>query len=182
MSATNDVLVLNYSFEAMDITRYQRAVQLIFKGKAEIVHSIDREICSGRGFAMPMPSIIRMLYYIKRPKQTVSLSKHSVILRDKSICQYCAKKFPESLLTIDHVFPKSRGGPSSWENLVAACTRCNNRKNDRTPKEANMKLLREPKQPRHIPWIRVRAMAKDRPEMWGKFLFWEISIEEQIEA
>ena len=89
-----------------------------------------------------MPSIIRMLYYIRRPMQKVALTKKNVLIRDDHICQYCGLR-GERLMTVDHVTPKSRGGPSTWENLVCACMRCNNRKNNRTPREANMSLKRK---------------------------------------
>ena len=84
-----------------------------------------------------MPSIIRMLYYIRRPMQKVALTKKNILLRDNYTCQYCGLK-GERMMTVDHVHPRSKGGPSTWENLVCACTRCNNRKNNRTPEHANM--------------------------------------------
>ncbi|HTW86111.1 MAG TPA: HNH endonuclease [Candidatus Sulfotelmatobacter sp.] len=175
----NDVLVLNFTYEALNITSFQRAVKLIFSGKAEIVHRRDAFIKS-TSYEMKLPSIIRMLYYIKRPMQKVALTKKNVLLRDDYTCQYCGIK-GERMMTVDHVVPRSKGGPSTWENLVCACMRCNNRKNNRTPEHANMLLKRKPKAPKYIPWIRVKRNTL--PGEWKKFLFlYNVSIEEKIEA
>lgn len=175
----SEVLVLNFTYEAMNITSFQRAVKLIFAGKAEILHDRDRVIASTQ-FQMRLPSIIRMLYYIKRPMQRVSLTKKNVLIRDDYTCQYCGLR-GEKLMTVDHVVPKSRGGPSTWENLVCACMRCNNRKNNRTPHEANMGIKRKPRQPKYIPWIQVKRNTL--PGEWHKFLFlYNVSIEERIEV
>ena len=174
-----DVLVLNFTYEALNITSFQRAVKLLFSGKAEMVHRRD-DIIKSTSYEMKLPSIIRMLYYIKRPMQKVALTKKNVLLRDDYTCQYCQLK-GERMMTVDHVLPKSKGGPSTWENLVCACMRCNNRKNNRTPEHANMRLKRKPKAPKYIPWIRVKRNTL--PGEWHQFLFlYNVSIEERIEA
>ncbi len=174
-----DVLVLNFTYEAINVTSFQRAVKMIFSGKAEIVHNRDRVIAATTR-EMRMPSIIRLLYYIRRPMQRVALTKKNVLLRDDYTCQYCGTH-GEKLMTVDHIVPKSRGGPSTWENLACACMQCNNRKNNRTPHEANMALARKPRQPKYIPWIQVKRNTL--PDEWGKFLFlYNVSIEERIEA
>ena len=127
-----------------------------------------------------MPSIIRMLYYIKRPMQKVALTKKNVLLRDDYTCQYCGVR-GERMMTVDHVVPRSRAGPSTWENLVCACMRCNNRKNNRSPQDANMKLQRRPKTPKYIPWIQIRRNTF--PDEWHKFLFlYNVSIETKLET
>lgn len=174
-----EVLVLNFTYEAINITSFQRAVKLLFSGKAETVHNRERVIVSP-AFEMRMPSIIRLLYYIRRPKQKVALTKKNVLLRDDYTCQYCGVR-GEKLMTVDHVIPRSRTGPSTWENLVCACMRCNNRKNNRTPSEANMLLQKKPRQPKYIPWIQVKRNTL--PNEWAKFLFlYNISIDERIEV
>ncbi len=175
----SDVLVLNFTYEALNVTTIQRAVKLLFAGKAEAVHNHQRVLCS-TSFEMRMPSIIRMLYYIKRPKQRVALTKKNVLIRDDYTCQYCGAR-GERMMTVDHVIPKSRGGSSTWENLVCSCMRCNNRKNNRTPQESNLSLLRKPRQPKYIPWIQIKRNTL--PDEWGKFLFlYNVSIEERVEA
>jgi 5-methylcytosine-specific restriction endonuclease McrA len=175
----SDVLVLNFTYEALNITNFQRAVKLIFAGKAEIIHGRERIIAS-TSFEMRMPSIIRMLYYIKRPMQKVALTKKNILIRDDHTCQYCGLR-GDRFMTVDHVLPKSKGGPSTWENLVCACMRCNNRKNNRTPEDANMKLKRKPRQPKYIPWIQIKRNTL--PGEWHKFLFlYNVSIEERVET
>ena len=174
----SEVLVLNFTYEALNITSFQRAVKLIFSGKAEIVRNRERFLASPT-YAMRMPSIIRMLYYIRRPIQKIALTKKNVLIRDDHKCQYCGVH--GALMTVDHIVPKSRGGPSTWENLCCACMRCNNRKNNRTPTEANMALKRKPRQPKYIPWIQIKRNTL--PDEWGKFLFlYNVSIEERIET
>ncbi len=174
-----DVLVLNFTYEALNITSFRRAVKLIFSGKAEVVHDRDRILASPT-FEMRLPSIIRMLYYIRRPMQKVALTKKNILLRDDYVCQYCGVK-GERLTTVDHVIPRSRGGPSTWENLVCCCMRCNNRKNNRSPEHSNMTLRRKPKAPKYIPWIRVKRNTL--PGEWYKFLFlYDVSIEERVES
>jgi hypothetical protein len=112
--------------------------------------------------------------------QKVALTKKNVLIRDDHSCQYCGLR-GERLMTVDHVVPKSRGGESTWENLVCACMRCNNRKNNRTPHEANMALKKKPRQPKYIPWIQIKRNTL--PDEWGKFLFlYNVSIEERIEV
>ena len=174
-----EVLVLNFTYEALNITSFQRAVKLLFSGKAEIVHNRDRVLYSP-SWEIKMPSIIRMLYYIKRPMQKVALTKKNVLLRDDYTCQYCNVR-GERMMTVDHVVPRSKGGPSTWENLVCACMRCNNRKNNRSPSDANMTLKRKPKTPKYIPWIQVRRNTL--PDEWHKFLFlYNVSIETRVET
>jgi len=173
----SEVLVLNASFEVLNVTTIQRAIRLLFAGKAEVVHAHERAFASPT-YAIRMPSIVRMLYYIKMPKKHVALTKHNILLRDNKTCQYCGVACDRGL-TVDHVQPKSRGGASSWENLVAACGLCNSRKNNRTPKEANMPLLRQPKKPKYIPWIQVRRNTL--PDEWSQYFFWNVSIAERVE-
>jgi len=175
----NDVLVLNFSYEALNVTSFQRAVKLIFSGKAELVHGRERIVHSPT-FEMRLPSIIRMLYYVKRPNQKVALTKKNILLRDDYTCQYCNVR-GERMMTVDHVLPRSKGGPSTWENLVAACMHCNNRKNNRSPEHAGMQLKRKPRTPKYIPWIRIKRNTL--PDEWHKFLFlYSVSIEPRVEV
>lgn len=166
------VLVLNASYEFLNVTSLKRAVKLIYKRKAEVVESVDNRAVTSRHVRLPLPSIIRMLYFIHRPFKEVPLTRKNVLLRDRHICQYCGKPGD----TVDHVRPRSRKGPDSWENCVCACALCNRRKNNRTPDEANMALMRKPRKPSHIPWLLIKQDASR--EGWARFLFWNISIEE----
>lgn len=149
---TEYVLVLNAGYEFLNVTSLQRAIKLLYKGKAEVIETCpDREIHSP-SVTMGMPSIIRLLYYIVKPFREVPLTKKNVLIRDRHTCQYCGRKGN----TVDHILPRSRGGKDVWTNCVCACSYCNTRKNNRTPAEANMKLLRKPKKPRYITWFLMK--------------------------
>jgi len=142
---------------------------LLFLTKAELVEEReDRYICSVSNY-YPFPSVIRLSNYIKVPYKKIELSRKNVLRRDEYCCQYCGKK--ETDLTIDHIIPKSRGGVDSWENLVAACKKCNNKKGNRTPEEANMKLIKIPRRPNHILFIRQNVSKIE--DKWKPFLFME---------
>ncbi|HEV3155918.1 MAG TPA: HNH endonuclease [Candidatus Baltobacteraceae bacterium] len=172
----SSVLVLNFTYEALNVTNLQRAVRLIHAGKAEVVKG--NGLVRSPTFALPLPSIIRMLYYIRQKKRPVSLTKKNVLLRDDFRCQYCGDK-GERDLTVDHVIPRRAGGAATWENLVACCYRCNQRKRDRTPSEAKMPLRRAPKRPSYIPWLVIRRNTEGYAD-WASFLRHELSIEERV--
>ena len=165
------VLVLNASYEYLNVTSIKRAVKLLYKGKAELVEAVEGREIGNTVFRMRLPSIIRMLYMIRRPFKEVPLTRKNVLLRDRHVCQYCGRPGD----TVDHVRPRSRGGADSWENCVCACAPCNRRKNNRTPEEAGMKLRRKPRRPASIPWILVKQDAAR--EGWARYLLWNVSIE-----
>lgn len=138
------VLVLNASFEPLNVCTTRRAICLVLTGKADMVLNGRGEIKTvSRSY--PRPSIIRLERMIKRPRLRVRLAKREVLRRDEYTCQYCGKN--SHYLTIDHIVPRRLGGDYSWENLVAACPTCNHRKGGRTLEQANMKLIRLPKEP-----------------------------------
>ena len=119
-----------------------------------------------------MPSVIRLLEYRRIPHQTRALSRKNILIRDRNTCQYCTRVLPAAELTLDHVMPRSRGGESNWENLVACCHRCNNRKGSRLPDEAGMRLMRAPRPfslhtSRHL----MRLLGRS-DEKWRKYLFY----------
>ena len=117
---------------------------------------------------MPAPSVIRLLEYIHIPYERKSLSRKSILLRDHNTCQYCGRIAPAADLTLDHVVPRSRGGSSGWENLVACCLRCNNVKGDRTPQEMDWELRFLPRPPRGAQWT-VRGTERTDPR-WEPYL------------
>lgn len=165
-------LVLNASYEAVNIVPMRRALTLVFNGLA-IVEDIcaDQVVRTSRA-TFPAPSVIRLLRYRKIPKQIRALSRKTILMRDMYSCQYCHKTLAPGLLTLDHVQPRSRSGASTWENLVAACFACNNRKGDRTPDEAGMPLDRVPRPfslhtSRHL----IR-MSGERENSWKQYLFY----------
>ncbi len=135
------VLVLNASYEPLNITNWRRAVILLIKDKAEQLEHNDIMIYP----SFPLPSVIRLRNYVKVPYKEIPLTRKNVLERDRHTCQYC--KYKGDKLTLDHVVPRSRGGKDTWDNLVAACVRCNIRKGNRTPKEAEMPLIQPPRKP-----------------------------------
>jgi 5-methylcytosine-specific restriction endonuclease McrA len=144
------VLVLNATYEPLNVVSVRRAVVLLLKEKAEIVEAAEAWLRSEQ-LELPMPLVIRLVYYVRIPRRfTLPLSRRTVLARDHYTCQYCHSQFGRAHLTIDHVLPRSRGGETHWENVVTACAPCNRRKGDRTPKEANMPLQRQPRRPRYL--------------------------------
>ena len=160
------VLVLNQNYEPLNVCQVRRAMILLFRGKAEVLEN-------GRGNlrsiteAYEVPSVIRLVYFIKRPRHQRKMTKMEIFNRDKYACQYCGRQSKE--LTLDHVVPRKRSGDHSWENVVSACIPCNRRKAGRTPDEAGMPLLSQPRPPRsdsfHVPYNYLR-LHND----WHKYL------------
>ncbi len=118
------VLVLNASYEPINICGARRALVLVLKGIAKTEEEQGAMLHAAR-VRMPMPSVIRLLEYRRIPHQTRALSRKNILLRDRNSCQYCGVVLPAGELTLDHVIPRSRGGLSTWENLVACCHSCN---------------------------------------------------------
>jgi len=139
------VLVLDQNYEPLNVCNAHRAIVLIGGGKAEVLEHGLGEIRSPT-VAFPRPSVIRLVYLIKRPRPHVRLTRREVFMRDRYTCQYCGLRTRD--LTLDHVLPRHRGGKHSWENLVSACRTCNHRKGGKTTDEARMILRRVPFEPR----------------------------------
>jgi len=171
------VLVLNCTYEALGVVDLRRAVRLVFVGKAEVLHADPGELRS-TSIAIRLPSIVRMLYFIVRRRPRVPLTKKNVLLRDDYRCAYCGDR-GDRTMTVDHVLPSSRGGRSAWDNLVACCSDCNNRKRDRTPEEARMPLRIKPREPHHIPYVVIKRHTAAAE--WVKYLsLYNVRIEERI--
>jgi len=165
------VLVLNASYEPINICAARRALVLVLKGIASAEEVSAAAVHSTRR-TMRVPSVIRLLEYRRIPHQTRALSRKNILMRDRYTCQYCLKVLPAGELTLDHVIPRSRAGESAWENLVACCHHCNNKKGSRTPEEAGFKLARQPRPfslhtSRHL----MRLLGKG-DEQWRKYLFY----------
>jgi 5-methylcytosine-specific restriction endonuclease McrA len=169
MSIHRLVLVLNASYEAINIVPARRAMTLIMKGAALVEKPSAHSIRTAR-MVIVLPSVIRLVNYRRVPRQNRSVSRKAVMLRDRSTCQYCGRIFQSKELTLDHVVPSSRGGATAWENLVASCKPCNNRKGDRTPVEAGMVLLSKPRQIGIHAKHRLMASESDA-RVWDQYLF-----------
>ena len=157
-------LVLNATYEPLCVVSVRRAVVLVLKEKAEVVHATDAELHSERR-AFAVPSVIRLNYFVKVPfRARAALSRRAVFVRDNHRCQYCGA----SAENIDHIIPRSRGGEHVWENVVAACRPCNTRKEDRLIHEVGFVLRRKPMAPRELTWV-VVAVGTVHPH-WEPYL------------
>ena len=163
---TGHVLLLNQDYSALTVCNVQRAVILIMLRKAELVEALPDRFVRSPSTRVPWPSIIRLKAFVTVPYKRVMLSRKNILRRDKQTCQYCGSR---RHLTVDHVMPKSRGGRDTWDNLVAACITCNNRKGDRTPDEARMPLKRTPFRPSYVMFI--RDYVGSMQEGWKPYLF-----------
>lgn len=200
---SSSVLVLNRFYMAVHVVNVRRAVTLLFRELAEVIHFEEgqyanynfqswREIsamrCSikkqhedwirGVNFELQAPRVIRLLFYDRVPRQTLRFNRRNLFARDGNHCQYCGKTFPTSELSLDHVVPRSRGGDTSWENMVCACVACNVRKGGRTPQEAHMKLIRPPVKPKRSPLLSVK-LDNPKYESWKTFVdnaYWTVDL------
>ncbi len=167
MSIYSAVLVLNQNYEPLNVCNARRAFVLVDRGKAEVLEHDDEGGIRTSRYIFPLPSVIRMIYMIKRPRPQMRLSRREVFNRDHHTCQYCGRRGRD--LTLDHVVPRHRGGAHVWENLTSACKSCNHRKAGRTPKEANLRLRRRPFAPKVTSYYVVYRHLDGREE-WRKFI------------
>ncbi|TAH53073.1 MAG: HNH endonuclease [Chloroflexota bacterium] len=164
----NGVLVLNASYEPLNIVSVKRAIVLLLKEKAELVEAARKKIRAER-LHMDVPLVIRLVTYVPIPRRLpLPLSRRTVLARDMYTCQYCGTTPGRTELTLDHVLPRSRGGATTWENVVTACGPCNRRKGNRTPDEANMNLLSIPGRPRFVAVVMLGEAHAH--EVWSKYL------------
>src|SRR5262250_3794275 len=180
----SQVLVLNRVFQAVQVTSVRKAFSLFYKGHVKAVlpdyttYEFENwcdipvqpqdEVVLTPSMAIRIPRVIALKDFDRLPRQEVKFSRHNIYLRDGTRCQYCGHKFPSSELSLDHVIPLSRGGHSSWENVVCACLGCNVKKGNRTPQEASMRLVAVPRKPR---WHPVGQFGSSRLHpAWRNFL------------
>ena len=202
----SQVLVLNKMWMAVRIVDAREAFTLLSRATAEVIRMDDNsyaqhdfaswsDVARSRAaferetdhhyewirtvrMEIPVPKVIRLVGYDRLPEQGVKLNRRNIFARDRNMCQFCGKKFATSELSLDHVVPRSQGGGTSWENLVCCCVACNSRKGGRTPKQANMPLITEPKKPRRHPMLTVRV-GHDKYRSWKAFLdnaYWSIEL------
>ncbi len=197
------VLVLNRFYMAVHVVNVRRAMCLLFRELAEVIHIEEgqyanydfqswREISALRAafnephddwittinFKLCVPRVIRLLAFDRVPKTTLRFNRRNLFARDGNRCQYCGKGFPTSELSLDHVVPRSRGGQTSWENIVCACVACNVKKGGRTPQEARMKLVRPPVKPKRSPLLAMK-LGNPKYESWKTFLdnaYWSVDL------
>jgi len=198
------VLVLNKMFMAVHVISVRRAFCLLCKYQAEVVSVEDgnytsydfeswAELSAYRAanfreehedwvrtptVEIQAPRVIRLLDYDKVPRQAVKFNRRNIFARDHNQCQYCGRKFVTSELSLDHVIPRSQGGGTTWENIVCACVECNVRKGGRTPRQANMTLVRKPEKPKRSPVLNMKLSQK-KYQTWQSFLenaYWSVEL------
>jgi 5-methylcytosine-specific restriction endonuclease McrA len=198
-----NVLVLNRSFVAVHITNVRRAIALLFRHIAEVVHieegqyaaysieswrelsalqadfrTPDQDWIRGVGYDLQAPRVIRLVSCDRSPRHGLRFNRRNVFARDGNRCQYCGKHFPTSELSLDHVVPRSRGGLTSWENIVCACVGCNVRKGGRTPHEARMQLIQQPVKPKRSPLLSIK-LGNPKYASWKSFVdaaYWTVDL------
>jgi len=169
------VLLLNLSYEPLKVIDWKKAITLLCLGKVEVIEEYGRDIRSV-SLTIRLPSVVRLLRMVKRPKRPVRFSRQNIYARDRYRCQYCGRRLPIEDLTYDHVLPRSRGGKTEWENIVTCCVTCNRKKGGKTPEEARMRLIRTPLRPTWVPAIRVTIGVKEIPTTWRDYLYWNVEL------
>ena len=163
------VLVLNASFEPLSVVSVQRAIVLLLKEKAEVVEAAE-DVLRSEHLTLPVPLVIRLVYYVRIPHRvSLPVTRRALLVRDRYTCQYCGAQPGRQELTMDHILPRSRGGKTTWENVVAACKACNGKKGNKTPAEANMTLLNQPTKPRYFAMAYVTSM--ETRNAWEKYIW-----------
>jgi 5-methylcytosine-specific restriction endonuclease McrA len=160
------VLVLNATYAPINVCTVRRAVVLLLKEKAEIIERAEIELHSATT-TLARPVVIRLVSYVHIPRDTHrrKITRRAVFARDDWTCQYCGAR---SNLTVDHVVPRSKGGTSSWDNIVASCAPCNRRKGNALPRQAGMRLLKQPRTP--SPDVFIQVASPTIPAAWRQYL------------
>lgn len=179
-----ETLVLDTSYVPVARVHWQRAVTLLFMGKVEVVEEYEDKNVKSITLSMKMPSIVRFLRALKSKRRAIKFSRENVYARDNGKCQYCGHKLPRPEATYDHVVPRAQGGTTVWENVVISCMGCNQKKRDRTPAQAGMKLLSVPVKPKKLPdHLKLTLQWKvGMPPAWKDWLashsYWNAELEE----
>lgn len=191
-----NVLALNRHFCPVHVLSVRRAFCLVYKGLAEIISveqdtyqsydfdawleasvlrlslgmlDDDHDWVQSVNFEIQVPRVVRLLRYERIPRNSVKFNRRNIFLRDEYVCQYCGRRHSAHRLSLDHVMPKSRGGPTTWENIVCCCLDCNVRKGGRTPHEAGMKLMKAPRKPARNP-VLFQHLHSQKYASWRPFL------------
>ena len=162
------VLVLNQSYEPLMVINAKRAIVLIIKDKVKMLEKYSENIRSVQN-SFDLHSVIGLNFYVHIKYKDIVLNRRNILKRDDYRCQYCAKQ--ATPLTIDHIVPKNKGGKDSWENLVAACSKCNTRKGDTLLKHMDMKLLKKPRKPSKL--FQLQTYVNKKQDNWKQYLFME---------
>lgn len=171
----NRALLLNAGYEPLRVVSWQRAFRLIFQGKVEILEEYEDTLIRTVTSYYNIPAVLKLKTWVRlrRWAPVIRFSRSNLYARDEWKCQYCYIRFSERELTLDHVIPVARGGKKTWENIVTACLRCNQKKGHRSLDSAAMRLLKLPKPPRWIPGMMGTIKTKYPPSVWEPYLISE---------
>ncbi len=191
----SNVLVLNRLFQAVHVTSVRKAFALLYKGHVRAVEpdystysfenwrdippGADDEYISTPAYRIRVPRVVQLLHFDSLPRHEVRFTRKNIYFRDRSRCQYCGARFPAKDLNLDHVVPLSRGGRSTWDNVVCCCIECNTRKGNRLPEEVGLRLFKSPEKPRWHPLVRL-SLTHSRYEVWRSFLdlaYWNVELQ-----
>jgi 5-methylcytosine-specific restriction endonuclease McrA len=200
---SSSVLVLNRMYLAVHVISVRRALSLLCRELAEVIHIEDgrysnysfeswREISELKrdfkephedwiqsvNFELQVPRVIRLMIYDRLPRQTIRFNRRNIFARDNNRCQYCGKRFVTSELSLDHVHPRSQGGDTTWDNIVCCCVKCNVKKGGRTPEQAHMHLIKTPVKPKRSPMLTIK-LGNPKYESWKSFLdnaYWSVDL------
>jgi len=171
-------LLLNATYEPLDVVTWQRAMTLWCQEKVEIIEVHDKEVWAVK-FSFKLPSVVRLLRYVRTGKRpVVQFTRANIYTRDNYTCQYCNTEFDSKELTFDHVIPVAQGGGRSWDNITTCCITCNRKKGSRTPAEAGMHLFRKPVRPSYSAIFRVTVGIRRTPDSWRSWLYWNAKLDE----
>ncbi len=175
--AFEHVLLLNATFEPLNIINWKRAIKLLFLEKVEVVKESDYEVHSVSR-SMRVPSIVRLVRFIGFSKKEVKFSRENIYARDRFQCQYCGNRYTPQGLTYDHIIPRSRGGKTEWSNIVTCCIACNRLKGGKTPEEAGLHLRKKPSKPSWLWGFQSRFAIQNPPIAWKEYLFLGVELVE----
>ncbi len=198
------VLVLNRLWQAVNVCSVRRALTLLFQGQAQVVldggdgsfqtygfrewrdlseNQTHPESIHAISFKIRVPRVILLMVFDQLPAKEVKFTRHNIFERDKNTCQYCGRTLERKDLNLDHVVPRDRGGPTTWENIVCSCIPCNTRKGNRTPQEAGLRLVRKPRRPKWRPFLHVQVGIPTH-DQWRHFIdlaYWNVELGEEAE-
>jgi len=201
---SQQVLVLNRLWQAVNVCSVRRAITLLFQGHAQAVldtgdgsfntysfrewrdlsdNAPHAESVHTISFRIRVPRVILLLVFDELPAKEVKFTRHNIFERDKNTCQYCGKTLDRKDLNLDHVVPRDRGGPTTWENIVCSCIPCNTRKGNRTPQEAHLRLIRKPRRPKWRPFLHVQV-GLPAHDQWRHFIdlaYWNVELGEEAQ-
>jgi 5-methylcytosine-specific restriction endonuclease McrA len=171
-------LLLSQGYEPIKIISWQRAITLLTLDKVDVVEEYDTEI-RAMSIVVNVPAVVRLRKAFRRHAKPVKFSRVNIYARDGYRCQYCAARCSIDELTYDHVTPRSRGGRTTWDNIVSCCYACNAEKANRTPREARMKLLSTPARPTWVPSVQIRVSTRSVPDAWRDYVYWTGEIDSE---